>query len=479
MIRARLATAASWLGAPGVAVDAEFCGVTTDSRHVLPGQLFIPLVGERFDGHQFVGAAMERGAAGFLWESGQPVPAELAQFPHLSVPDTLKALQDLARAYRNTLDVRVIGVTGSNGKTSTKDLIAAALADELRTHKTDGSLNNHIGLPLTLLGLPQDAEIVVLEMGMRGIGEIAALADIARVDIGVITLVGDAHIGRLGSRAAIAKAKWELIEALRSGGVAVIPDAEPLLDGLAAPAGVAVVRFGESPAADWRLEDYAAVAGGSEFRVLPADVFVSLPVFGRHQARNALCALAVADIVGVDVRRAARALGKASLSRMRMEISQPHPLLTVVNDAYNAAPASVYAAFEVLRDLPVDYRIVVLGDMLELGEESERLHREVGQALRKFGVDAVLAVGEYARFYQEGAVGAPQEGAAGAPQEGAAGTPATAQVQAAVEGAGVLHAWIEEGLTSGRNTVVLLKGSRRVGLETLLPGLEQWLSQRR
>ncbi len=457
-MRASLATVASWIGAQGVELDTEVRGVTTDSRNVTPGQLFIPLAGERFDGHLFVRAAMEQGAAGFLWERERPLPQELSTLPHLLVADTLKALQDMARAYRTTLNVRVIGVTGSNGKTSTKDLIAKALSADLRTHKTDGTLNNHIGLPMTLLALPEDAEIAVLEMGMSGFGEIAALADIAKVDIGVITLIGDAHIGMLESRAGIARAKWELIEALSSGGVAVIPAEEPLLDALAAPTGVEVVRFGEGPHADWRLYDYQAVGGGSEFRVLPADVFVSLPVAGRHQARNALCALAVADLVGVDARRAANALATASLSKMRMETSQPHPLLTVVNDAYNAAPSSIYAALEVVRNMQVDYRIAVLGDMLELGQESERLHREVGQTLRQFGIDALLAVGEFALFYLEGANG----------------VPSVAQAATATDGIDLLRSWIAEELAAGRRTAVLLKGSRRVRLETLMPGLEQW-----
>ncbi|MHB1626850.1 MAG: UDP-N-acetylmuramoyl-tripeptide--D-alanyl-D-alanine ligase [Bacilli bacterium] len=458
MIRARLATVASWLGAQGVALDTELRGVTTDSRVAAPGQLFIPLVGERFDGHQFVRSAMAQGAAGFLWERERPLPEDLAALPHLLVMDTQTALQDLARAYRRTLDVRVIGVTGSNGKTSTKDLIAQALGTALRTHKTAGSMNNEIGLPLTLLTLPEDTEIVVLEMGMRGPGEIAALADIARVDIGVITLIGDAHIGRLGSRAAIAKAKWELVEALGSGGVAVIPADEPLLDALAAPAGGTVGRFGAGPPPDWRLQDYQAVAGGGEFRVLPPDVSVSLPIAGRHQAGNALCAMAVAGIVGVDMRRAAHALASASLSRMRMEMRRPHPLLTVVNDAYNASPSSVYAALEVLRDMQVDCRIAVLGDMLELGQESERLHRDVGRSLRKFAIDALLGVGEQARFYLEGADGLVR----------------AALAPSAAAGADALHAWIAGELALGRRTAVLLKGSRKMGLETLLPGLERW-----
>jgi UDP-N-acetylmuramoyl-tripeptide--D-alanyl-D-alanine ligase len=444
--------------APGerTGADIRVTGVSIDSRRVKPGDLFIPLTGERTDGHDFAAQAMRAGAAAFLWERGKgDPPADLAALPHVRVDSSLVALQKLARARRDELPVTVVGVTGSNGKTATKDLIAAVAAAGRRTVRTPGNLNSQIGLPLTILGFADDAEVAVLEMGMTGPGHIASLCRIARPDTGVITIIGEAHLEFLRSRSAIARAKWELIESLPAGGLAVLPDDEPLLDELAAPEGVRIVRAGETERAGLRLAEFRSTSQGCRFRLADGDEF-ELPLPGRHLAHNALRAIAVGDELGIPRDRIREALRCAELTGMRTQVTRPAPGVTLINDAYNAAPASVRAALAVLTETEADLRIAVLGDMLELGPDSPALHAEAGRAVAHSGAGRAFFIGEFARDYARGA------------------------------GMGEIYAGTEDALSAvlaavsvargeGRTVALLVKGSRRLGLERLADELTEAL----
>ncbi len=454
MIQSTLSEIASGLLVDVPSHDVSFVGVGTDSRTIDRGSLYIPLRGEYFDGHDFVRAALQNGAAGFLWDRTVALPDEFVSMPHLLVQDTLAALQSLAQWYRRALPVNVVAITGSNGKTSTKDLVACVLSVHFTTYKTDGNLNNHIGLPLSILRLPKDTQIAVLEMGMNSLGEIKRLCEIAQPDIGVITNIGEAHIGRLGSRANIARAKWELIESLGSGALAIVPDDEPLIEQLSVPYGVSVWRFGESARADVGFTNYGVRDSASLFTLLPEGLHVKLPVLGKHQVCNAVCALAVAKFLGVDLTLATAALESVSLTKMRMEIVSVSDEITLINDAYNAAPSSTYAALDVLKNLPGDYRIAVLGDMMELGQESERLHEEVGIATARSGVNVLLAVGQFADQMVKGAVGVQPHMEALA-------------VQGIAEAQPILQSWLQSENRKGK-TLILVKASRSMKFEQLV-----------
>ena len=459
MIRRDLAWVAMASAGRLVGEAVTVMGVSTDSRAIKNGNLFIPLVGEQFDGHRFVEAALRNGASAFLWGTGEEVPSELATVPHVLVKDTLVALQNLAKAYRSELALKVVGVTGSNGKTTTKEMIALVLSQRFRTHKSLGNLNNHIGLPQSILNMPDDTEVAVFEMGMNHAGEIARLAEIAKPDVGVITLIGEAHIGLLGSRVGIAQAKWELIEALPTGGAAFLPAEEPLLETLSLPHSVAAYTFGEAAAADVRLLDYVAsppalanidVAVGD--RLGAAAGTIELPILGRHLANDALAAIAVGKWFGVSLAESARALAEYRADPLRLSVMTLGDRLFLINDAYNAAPASIEGAFGVIKELPADVRIVVLGDMLELGEHAEDLHRKVGAMLAGHGVSELVAVGDLANWYIQGA----RDNLRNMHVYMAAD---------AVAAADYLIPRLTSHLKKGKTCAVLLKGSRKVGLE--------------
>ena len=389
-------------------------GVSTDSRRPAHGMLFVPLAGERFDAHDFAGHAFAGGAAVSLWQAGRPVPEALTGRPLLLVDDTLAALQRLAAAYRSQLPVTVIGVTGSNGKTTTKDMIASVLAQRFKVHKTEGNLNNHIGLPLTILAMDEDTKAAVLEMGMSGFGEISRLARIARPDIAVITNIGDAHLLQLGSREGIAKAKLEIAEGLAAGGVLFVNGDEPLLtEGAKRAHGYGKWRLetfalGERDGG-WSAKLIAVAARDTAFAIRPPDGpewpgEFRVPAPGRHNAANALAAAAVGARLGLDPESIRQGLASVKLSAMRLETMTAANGAVVLNDTYNASPASVKAMIAFVGELE-GYRRkwLVLGDMLELGPEEDRLHYETGASVNPGEIHAVLAVGERSKHTVRGA----------------------------------------------------------------------------
>jgi UDP-N-acetylmuramoyl-tripeptide--D-alanyl-D-alanine ligase len=394
--------------APASLPAAPVSVVCTDTRQLVPGCLFVALKGERFDGHRFVARALAEGAAAAIIAQAQAeaVRAEVAGAGTLLVvDDPLRALGDLAGWYRSRFAIPVVGVTGSVGKTSTKEMLAAILGRRAPVVCTQANHNNEIGLPLTLFALESQHTAAVVELAMRGRGQIAYLANIARPRVGVITNIGTSHLELLGSQEAIARAKGELLEALPPDGAAVLPAADPFLPLLRSLSSAPVTTFGfageGSP--DVAVADLMVEPTESRFtlQALGVSVSVRLPLPGRHNALNAAAAAAGALRAGATLADVAAGLEAARLPEMRMQVTRTASGITVLNDAYNASPASMAAALEHLAHLPGARRLAVLGDMLELGDGSRAGHREVGR--HAAGLDLLIAVGERARDLADGA----------------------------------------------------------------------------
>ncbi len=386
-------------GDPATRVGA----VSIDSRSLAGGELFFALRGQRYDGHDFVLSALANKAAGVVVE--RMVPGINPDASVIQVDDTLAALQQLARYNREAYRVPVVGITGSSGKTSTKDLVECALSRRFYTLKTTGNRNNEIGLPLTLLELDERYQALVVEMAMRGMNEIAFLCRLARPTAAVITNIGEAHIERLGSVDNIARAKGEILEAIGPDGFAVLHRDSPYIQREAARCRGKVFFFGIGGEADIRARDIRPAQGGNRFRVrVPGgeETEIYLPLPGRHNVENALAAVGVAWALGVPLEDIAAGLAGAVLTPMRLEIID-YRGLKIINDAYNANPSSTRAALQVLAEVGAGRRrIAVLGDMLELGEEAPAGHRRVGGDASGV-VDCLITVGNLARFIADGA----------------------------------------------------------------------------
>jgi UDP-N-acetylmuramoyl-tripeptide--D-alanyl-D-alanine ligase len=396
--------------------------VTIDSRDVRVGDLFVGLPGERVDGGTFAAAAAAAGAWGVL-VAPDHAPQDAVV---LTAPDPLRALQDLARSWRRELGAAVVGVTGSTGKTSTKDLLAGMLAGTREVTATRQNLNTEIGLPLTVLGAPADTQVLVLEMAMRGAGQIAELAAIAEPDVAVVTNVGPVHLEQMGTVEAIAAEKAAVIAGLRPGGTAVVPAGEPLLDAHLR-ADVTNITFG--PGGDVDEPDLADL---------------ELPFTSAHMRRNALAALAAARALGV------RPTGRVDveLSARRGQRIVVQDAVTVTDDCYNANPMSMRAALDDLARTAPGRRVAVLGDMLELGPQEERFHADVGAYAAAAGVDVLVAVG-------------PRAASMAAPFGGVAHVVPDAAAAAA----------LVPGLLQAGDSV-LVKASRGVGLEVVTEALQ-------
>ena len=386
-MRFRASDVAAATGGRLVGPDCEIDGVSFDTRTLRPGQLFVPLVAER-DGHEFVPTALQAGASAYL--SSRPAQGGTA----IEVADTLRALMDLAAERRGTYTGPLVGVTGSVGKTSTKDLARAALSASRRTWANDRSFNNEQGLPTTLLNAPDDTEVMVLEMGMRGFGEIAELCRIARPTIGVVTRVAEAHSDRVGGIDGVARAKAELVQALPPDGVAVLNADDHRVRRMAEATDAEVLLYGEAPdahvrAVDVQLDELARPS----FRVVTRwlEVQVRLGISGRHMVSNALAALAVVEAVGGSLFAGAEALADVGLTAMRMEVLRTPAGALVLNDSYNANPTSMRAALDALAAMPASRRFAVLGVMAEISDP-EAEHRAIIDYAHRSGI-VVLAIG--------------------------------------------------------------------------------------
>lgn len=369
---------------PDVALD----GASFDSRSVEAGQLFVAIVAER-DGHQFVGSALQAGAGACL------IQREPGSGTSIVVASTSESLLRLGRWGRERLPGDVVGITGSVGKTSTKDLARAALSAGRRTAANERSFNNEQGLPVTILGAPDDTEVLVLEMGMRGFGEIARLCEVARPNVGVVTRVAAAHTERLGGIEGVARAKSELIEALPDNGTAILNADDPYVVPMAALCAGSVVMFGTGQSANFRIQSLTLDALARPHFTLATPwgtTPVTLGVSGAHMATNAAAALATAVVCGVDLHAAADALRVATMSPWRMEIARTPAGALLINDAYNANPASMRAAIETLSTMHVDgRRVALLGVMAELADPVAD-HLEIARLLDLHGIE-LIAIG--------------------------------------------------------------------------------------
>lgn len=392
---------------PGSTIDERYAsvvihGVSTDTRTIAQGNVYVPLKGATFNGHHFVREAFDKGAAAALWSKHEPnAPKDV---PLIFVDDTLVALQQLAHAYRKQLRTRVIGVTGSNGKTTTKDMIASLLGTVYRVQKTEGNLNNHIGVPLTLLRLKEDTEYAVVEMGMSGFGEIELLSTLAEPDVAVITNIGESHLQELGSREGIATAKFEIVKGLQRDGLFIYHGDEPLLQTRVENANLSHVQtFGMEPTNDYYPLDIRVQADGTTFKVnrWPNETF-RMPLLGRHHVMNALAAIAVARFASIDVARMKKGFSRLTVTKMRTEVIKRDDGVTIINDAYNASPTSMRAALELLGQL-TGYRkkIAIVGDMLELGDQEIAFHEQIGEMIDPQKIDYVLTYGERAKAIAE------------------------------------------------------------------------------
>ncbi len=452
MIPRYLSELASAIGGRLHGQDVLVRSVVADSRRAVAGSLFVALPGERVDGHAFVEDAVRRGAVAAL------VRRPVEGVPCVVVPDTGAALLELARDERRRRPAtRVVGITGANGKTSTKDMTAAVLATRLRVHASPASFNTEVGLPVTILGAAPDAEVIVAEMGARHVGDVALLCEVARPRIVVVTNVGVAHLEVFGSWEAIVEASAEPVEALGPEGLAVLNADDEVVRSYAERTPARVLWFGRSPEADVRAEDvwldeegrarFTLVAGGDGEPV-------ELAVPGEHMVGNALAAAAVGLALGITPAESAAALKGARISAWRMETFTTAQGVRVVNDAYNANPESMAAALKAARWMARRGRLVaVLGHMAELGPISLEEHERLGELVVRIGVDRLVTVGEPARAIHRAAL-----------REGMERDAAVA-VDGPEEAVEALRGWLRAG------DVVLVKGSRVVGLEAVAEAL--------
>jgi len=430
-----------------------FCGATYDSRLVRPRQLFVALHGEHTDGHRYLTDAVARGASCLMVERNHPALADFdSPVPMIAVDNTMDGLGRLASWYRNKFEIPFVAVTGSNGKTTTKEMIAAALSARYEVYKTPGNLNSRIGLPVSLFDLGKDHTAAVCEMGMSSRGEIDALAGIVRPRYAVFTNIAPAHLEKLGTIEEVAAAKFELLDHLPDHGAAFFCADDSILATRALALGDQARTYGIANQADLRAVDLRVSSDGTRFRIDSGeDVF--LPLFGRHNVYNALAALSVARQMKVDMLAAVAALAVMVPAAQRSRIETAGPV-TVIDDSYNANPQAMEAALLALAEYPASRRrVAVVGDMLELGERSALFHQHVGQRVAELALDLVVAVGPLSR----GIFQAARE----------AGLPSghLLHFDTADDCAGMVAAWSRPGDT------ILVKGSRGIALEKVVAAL--------
>lgn len=386
-------------------------GVTIDSRQVKPGDLYVPIKGEKFDGHQFIAAAGKNGAVAAFCEQQQADLVQDLNLPVIIVESALQAMQELAAWYLKQTKARVVAITGSVGKTSTKDMVAAVLQTKFKVLANKGNLNTEIGLPLTLFALKPEVDYAVLEMGMRGPGQITELTEIAPPFIGVLINVGESHIELLGSQEAIATAKGELLAALPAQGWAILNGDDPLVRSQSSRSAAPLIYYGFSSQADLQVTatDLEQLSDGRVrfmLKIGSEQTLVTLAAPGQHNVKNALAAAAVGYSLGLTGSEIAFGLSQVDLTPMRCQVLETPRGYRVINDTYNACYDSMRAGLDLLASLKEEGNrsIAVLGDMLELGDNCIPAHRRVGQYVVESGVDYLITVGTRSRQIANGAV---------------------------------------------------------------------------
>lgn len=378
-------------------------GVSIDSRTITGNQLFIPLKGEKQNGHLYVNQAKEKGAMASLWQKDEPNPP--SDIALIQVDDTLKALQKLAFLYRRQLTCKIVGITGSNGKTSTKDILAGMLSVKFKTQKTQGNYNNEIGVPLTLLSLDEDSDMAVVEMGMENLGEIDFLTEMVRPNHAIITSVGVAHLENLGSLENIAKAKCEIVNGIRKDGLFLYHGDNTYLRNevsqIHKSTNYQIISFGEKETDDIRVENIHQTKDGVEFKTSLYDETFTVPLVGKIQALNALAPIALGKHLGFSAKEIQAGFYLVESTGLRNELVWINDCC-ILNDSYKSNPQSALAALETFETFTSPYKIAVLGDMLELGPTSPQLHFEVGNALKDFTLNELCTIGPMAKYMAEG-----------------------------------------------------------------------------
>ena len=426
-------------------------GVSTDSRTIKPGELFFALKGDNFDGANYINAAFDKGAAAAVVSAG---PTGSYAGPCLIVSDALTGLGDLAACFRKLFTIPMVAITGSNGKTTTKEMLAGILEQSKNVLAAKGNFNNLIGLPLTLLRLRQEHQVAVLELGMNIPGEIARLTQIASPDVGLVTNVGPAHIEGLGSLEGVARAKGELFEGLGARASAVVNLDDPLVEKIAESHKGPKVTFGFTDEADIRGKNYRLKGfKGASFELIApqGDAVIELQLLGRHNVRNALAAAAAALVLGASLEDVAAGIAGSAPYPGRLALKTLEGPVYLIDDAYNSNPASSRAALEILADLREDGRtIAVMGDMLELGVISEQEHVKAGLTALEFGIDILAAVGPLSRDSVDAVLNAESD------KTKALWFPDTDQAAA----------WLDKEIKP--NDRILIKGSRGMKMENII-----------
>ncbi|MFC7685935.1 UDP-N-acetylmuramoyl-tripeptide--D-alanyl-D-alanine ligase [Ureibacillus sp. GCM10028918] len=432
-------------------LDTIVTGVSIDTRTITKGDLFIPFRGESVNGHKYVEQAFDKGASATLWLKDEPNPPK--DKPVLFVEDAELALQEMARAYRNIHQAKFIGVTGSNGKTSSKDILASMLSPFYKVQKTIGNFNNQLGLPITILNLDEDTDIAVLEMGMSGFGEIEFLTKLAKPHYAVITNIGEAHMQDLGSREGIAKAKFEIVLGLGSDGILFFDGDEPLLQNLVKEQPELTSKgFGFNSTNDLVATAIETTEQGSHFTVVGevnGEFFI--PVLGKHQVKNSLNAILLGKKLGLTEAQIQEGLAQVSLTDMRMQLVPTNKGILFINDAYNAAPTSMTAAIQFVQSTSLrEDKWLVLGDMLELGDHEKQYHEQIANVIDSNEISRVCLYGPRMKWLYD-------------------------QLKLKFSNENVIHTVndyeeIVEYINQYANehTLILLKGSRGMKLETLL-----------
>jgi UDP-N-acetylmuramoyl-tripeptide--D-alanyl-D-alanine ligase len=422
-------------------------GISKDTRLKSENALYLPISGERFDGHEFLFDAIKQGCIATVWQEGIDLPAGLPEdFPVLYTSNTIEFLQRISKYFLKKVNPIVVAVTGSNGKTTTKDMIESVSSTNFKTFKTQGNYNNHIGLPLTILAMEEGTEVLILEMGMSDFNEISLLSKLAEPDAAIVTNIGESHLEQLGSREGIAKAKLEIADGLKPGGLLIIDGDEPLLSHVK---GENVLKVGFGDASTLKLVNLQTDQEGVSFSLEEGTTVYRIPMLGKHNIKNAAYAIAVGHYLNIEENKIKEGLEQLKVTAMRLEMKKGRNGTLLINDAYNASPTSMIAALHTLSELhDFKKKAAVLGDMYELGPNEEDMHRSIAEHVDA-SIGHVIAIGQKGAWISD-------------------------ELKKQNKGIEVIHCLTKEEAAASienllsKDTAILFKASRGLALETLI-----------